>query len=52
MGKFRLRKAYSITPVVEFCVNCKKNRVTDHHVLCNVCWGKKQNGKEKIQKTR
>jgi len=32
-------------PIFYFCQLCKKNKVTDHHYLCNKCWKIKNNGK-------
>ena len=29
-------------PIYTTCGRCKKNKVTDHHYLCNSCWRKKQ----------
>ena len=42
---------YALSPVVEFCIDCKKNRVTDHHVRCNSCWVKYQKIKNSQKKT-
>ena len=31
-----------VRPIFHTCGQCKKNKVTDHHFLCNVCHKSKQ----------
>lgn len=37
-----------VRPIFVICGICKKNKVTNHHFLCNNCWNK--NNKNKLKK--
>ncbi len=36
-----------IVPIFRICSRCKKKKVSNHHFLCDKCWGEKskENGK-------
>lgn len=38
-------------PVLSICQMCKKNKVTDHHYLCNTCWKYQNTSKFHNKKT-
>lgn len=50
--KKRIKKHIEvITPLKKRCVNCGK-RVTNHHFLCDKCWGRKAKRKYWIERRR
>lgn len=40
-------KTNKVKPIFHICGKCKKNKVTNHHFLCQSCWDEKykKNGK-------
>lgn len=41
------RRDNKVRPIFYICGKCKKNKVTNHHFLCNSCWNKRQMEKKK-----